>query len=89
MLYKNVSLLKAFGLIFRRMISGCYHDVCNEYFQSYIDEVCVQFDMYGEYWSSTEYDEEYGRLVNLFNGKIGGNSKDYGGGYVRAFLRLK
>lgn len=40
--YKKSRLMKTRGFWshFRRMITGCYHDVSDEHLQSYIDEAC-------------------------------------------------
>lgn len=35
-----INNIEGFWSHFRRMITGCYHDVSDEHLQSYIDEAC-------------------------------------------------
>ena len=36
--------IEGFWSHFRRMISGCYHDVSDEHLQSYINEACFRWN---------------------------------------------
>ena len=36
--------IEGFWSHFRRMITGCYHDVSDEHLQSYIDEACFRWN---------------------------------------------
>ena len=48
---------------FRRMITGCYHDVSDEHLQSYIDEVCFR-------WNTRKMGESE-RFTHMFQTSIG------------------
>ena len=37
--------IECFWSHFRRMITGCYHDVSDKHLQSYIDEACYRWNM--------------------------------------------
>ena len=48
---------------FRRMITGCYHDVSDEHLQSYIDEACFR-------WNTRKMSESE-RFAIMFGKAIG------------------
>ena len=49
--------------VFRRMITGCYHDVSDEHLQSYIDEACFR-------WNTRKMAESE-RFSQMFHTSIG------------------
>ena len=55
--------IEGFWSHFRRMISGCYHDVSDEHLQSYIDEACFR-------WNTRKMSESE-RFTNMFTTSIG------------------
>ena len=55
--------IEGFWSHFRRMISGCYHDVSDEHLQSYIDEACFR-------WNTRKMSESE-RFTNMFNTSVG------------------
>lgn len=55
--------IEGFWSHFRRMISGCYHDVSDEHLQSYIDEACYRWN--------TRKQEESERFVDMFCKAVG------------------
>ena len=69
--YANGSIftnsIEGFWSHFRRMISGCYHDVSDEHLQSYIDEACFR-------WNTRKMGESE-RFAHMFSMSIGIVSK--------------
>ena len=59
--------IEGFWSHFRRMISGCYHDVSDEHLQSYIDEACFR-------WNTRKMSESE-RFAHMFSMSIGIVSK--------------
>ena len=55
--------IEGFWSHFRRMISGCYHDVSDEHLQSYIDEACFR-------WNTRKMSESQ-RFAHMFSMSIG------------------
>lgn len=55
--------IEGFWSHFRRMITGCYHDVSDEHLQSYIDEACFR-------WNTRKASQSE-RFENMFNKSIG------------------
>ena len=55
--------IEGFWSHFRRMISGCYHDVSDEHLQSYIDEACFR-------WNTRKMSESE-RFAHMFSTSIG------------------
>lgn len=55
--------IEGFWSHFRRMITGCYHDVSDEHLQSYIDEACFR-------WNTRKMGESK-RFTHMFNSAIG------------------
>ena len=55
--------IEGFWSHFRRMISGCYHDVNDEHLQSYIDEACFR-------WNTRKMGETE-RFTYMFQTSIG------------------
>ena len=55
--------VEGFWSHFRRMISGCYHDVSDEHLQSYIDEACFR-------WNTRKKGESE-RFTLMFRASIG------------------
>ena len=55
--------IEGFWSHFRRMISGCYHDVSDAHLQSYIDEACFR-------WNTRKMGES-GRFAHMFETSIG------------------
>ena len=55
--------IEGFWSHFRRMITGCYHDVSDEHLQSYIDEACFR-------WNTRKMDESE-RFTHMFHTSIG------------------
>ncbi len=55
--------IEGFWSHFRRMISGCYHDVSDEHLQSYIDEACFR-------WNTRKMGESE-RFTLMFHTSIG------------------
>ena len=55
--------VEGFWSHFRRMISGCYHDVSDEHLQSYIDEACFR-------WNTRKMGESE-RFTLMFGASIG------------------
>lgn len=55
--------IEGFWSHFRRMISGCYHDVSDEHLQSYIDEACFR-------WNTRKMAESE-RFSQMFHASIG------------------
>ena len=55
--------IEGFWSHFRRMISGCYHDVSDEHLQQYIDEACFR-------WNTRKMSESE-RFTDMFNTSIG------------------
>ena len=55
--------IEGFWSHFRRMITGCYHDVSDEHLQSYIDEACFR-------WNTRKMDEPE-RFSHMFSSAIG------------------
>ena len=55
--------LMVFGVIFRRMIVGCYHDVSDEHLQSYIDEAVYR-------WNTRKMSESE-RFAHMFDKSMG------------------
>lgn len=55
--------IEGFWSHFRRMITGCYHDVSDEHLQSYIDEACFR-------WNTRKMDESE-RFTDMFGKSIG------------------
>lgn len=55
--------IEGFWSHFRRMISGCYHDVSDEHLQSYIDEACFR-------WNTRKMSESE-RFILMFDNAIG------------------
>ena len=55
--------IEGFWSHFRRMISGCYHDVSDEHLQSYIDEACFR-------WNTRKMGESE-RFTLMFRASIG------------------
>ena len=55
--------IEGFWSHFRRMISGCYHDVSDEHLQSYIDEACFR-------WNTRKMSES-ARFAQMFENSIG------------------
>lgn len=55
--------IEGFWSHFRRMITGCYHDVSDEHLQSYIDEACFR-------WNTRKASESE-RFSDMFNKSIG------------------
>lgn len=55
--------IEGFWSHFRRMISGCYHDVSDEHLQSYIDEACFR-------WNTRKMAESE-RFTDMFNTSVG------------------
>lgn len=55
--------IEGFWSHFRRMISGCYHDVSDEYLQSYIDEAVYR-------WNTRKMSESE-RFAHMFNKSVG------------------
>ena len=55
--------IEGFWSHFRRMISGCYHDVSDEHLQSYIDEAVFR-------WNTRKMDESE-RFTHMFETSIG------------------
>ena len=55
--------IEGFWSHFRRMITGCYHDVSDEHLQSYIDEACLR-------WNTRKMSESE-RFVQMFEASIG------------------
>lgn len=55
--------IEGFWSHFRRMISGCYHDVSDEHLQSYIDEACFR-------WNTRKMAESE-RFSHMFGKSIG------------------
>lgn len=55
--------IEGFWSHFRRMITGCYHDVSVEHLQSYIDEACFR-------WNTRKASESE-RFSDMFNKSIG------------------
>lgn len=55
--------IECFWSHFRRMITGCYHDVSDEHLQSYIDEACFRWN--------TRKASETERFSNMFDLCIG------------------
>ena len=55
--------IEGFWSHFRRMITGCYHDVSDEHLQSYIDEACFR-------WNTRKASQSE-RFSDMFNKSIG------------------
>lgn len=55
--------VEGFWSHFRRMITGCYHDVSDEHLQQYIDEACFR-------WNTRKMDES-DRFAHMFQMSIG------------------
>lgn len=55
--------IEGFWSHFRRMITGCYHNVSDEHLQSYIDEACFR-------WNTRKASESE-RFSDMFNKSIG------------------
>ncbi len=55
--------IEGFWSHFRRMITGCYHNITDEHLQSYIDEACFR-------WNTRKMDESQ-RFAHMFNVSIG------------------
>ena len=55
--------IEGFWSHFRRMITGCYHDVSDEHLQSYIDEACFR-------WNTRKMNESE-RFAHMFHTSIG------------------
>lgn len=55
--------IEGFWSHFRRMISGCYHDVSDEHLQQYIDEAVYR-------WNTRKMNESE-RFVHMFDKSIG------------------
>lgn len=55
--------IEGFWSHFRRMITGCYHDVSDEHLQSYIDEACFR-------WNTRKASQSE-RFSNMFSKAIG------------------
>lgn len=55
--------IEGFWSHFRRMISGCYHDVSDEHLQSYIDEAVYR-------WNTRKMSESE-RFAHMFDKPIG------------------
>ena len=55
--------IEGFWSHFRRMISGCYHDVSDEHLQSYINEACFR-------WNTRKMSESE-RFAHMFGMSIG------------------
>ena len=55
--------IEGFWSHFRRMITGCYHDVSDEHLQSYIDEACFR-------WNTRKASESE-RFSDMFGKSIG------------------
>lgn len=55
--------IEGFWSHFRRMITGCYHDVSDAHLQSYIDEACFR-------WNTRKMSES-GRFAHMFHTSIG------------------
>ena len=55
--------IEGFWSHFRRMISGCYHDVSDAHLQSYIDEACFR-------WNTRKMSES-ARFAHMFETSIG------------------
>ena len=55
--------IEGFWSHFRRMITGCYHDVSDEHLQSYIDEACFR-------WNTRKMAESE-RFSQMFHTSIG------------------
>ena len=55
--------IEGFWCHFRRMITGCYHDVSDEHLQSYIDEACFR-------WNTRKMAESE-RFSQMFHTSIG------------------
>lgn len=61
--YTYTNNIEGFWSHFRRMITGCYHDVSDEHLQSYIDEACYRWN--------TRKEEESWRFTDMFFKAIG------------------
>jgi len=59
--------IEGFWSHFRRMITGCYHDVSDEHLQAYIDEACYR-------WNTRKEKESY-RFTDMFFKAIGNIKK--------------
>lgn len=55
--------IEGFWSHFRRMITGCYHNVTDEHLQAYIDEACFR-------WNTRKMDESE-RFAHMFETSIG------------------
>lgn len=55
--------IEGFWSHFRRMITGCYHDVSDAHLQSYIDEACFR-------WNTRKMSESE-RFTHMFETSIG------------------
>ncbi|MCF0158991.1 MAG: transposase, partial [Veillonella sp.] len=55
--------IEGFWSHFRRMITGCYHDVSDAHLQSYIDEACFR-------WNTRKMSES-ARFAQMFEASIG------------------
>ena len=55
--------IEGFWSHFRRMITGCYHDVSDSHLQSYIDEACFR-------WNTRKMSES-ARFAQMFEASIG------------------